>query len=254
MKSTYKINDFENFPSIGGLMVSKMVTDDNVKPGFMYREKRSRPEDSGWRIFTGLETEEYSNNPDNIGIYNPATILGIDPSIQDILLKGVGSVYERIDDDGDWCRVTDFDLEDDYMITHRLTKQWTININNLFERSVEESGDLFYTTGDKSVRLAIWNEDHKSKEQIYTEHKEIVENRDQSAAATLQVFDFPDQDIARIGYLIEEVDGLKTYNVIYGFSIIDHQFVQVALYFDEEEDMNWAVQTWRSIKTKSNES
>ncbi len=122
MNNTKK-NKFDNFPPIGGLMVSKMVTDDNVQPGFMYREKRSRPEDSGWRIFTGFETEEYSDNPENIGIYSASTILSIDPSIKDILLKGIGSVYERTGDDGDWYRVTDFDLEGDYMVTHRITKQ-----------------------------------------------------------------------------------------------------------------------------------
>lgn len=254
MKSIQKSDDFENFPPIGGLMVSKMVVDDNIKPGFMYREKRTRREDSGWRIFTGLETEEYTNNPDNMGIYNPSTILSIDPSIKDILLKGIGSVYERSGDDREWYKVTNFDLEEDYMTTHRLTRDWTIDINNLFERSVNKEGDLFYTTGDKSVRIAIWNEDHKSKEKIYEEHKEIVHSRDQSSAATLQVFDFSDKDIARIGYLIKEADGGKSYHVLYGFSIIDHQLVMVALYFDDEEEINWATQTWKSIKTKPHES
>lgn len=74
-------NNFENFPPIGGLMVSKMVVDQNIKPCFLYREKRTRPEDSGWRIFTGFESEEYNDDPDNIGIYNPSTILKIDPSL-----------------------------------------------------------------------------------------------------------------------------------------------------------------------------
>lgn len=34
--------NFDSFPPIGGLMVSKMVTDQNIKPRFMYREKRTR--------------------------------------------------------------------------------------------------------------------------------------------------------------------------------------------------------------------
>ncbi|MEZ0128732.1 DUF2185 domain-containing protein [Flavobacterium sp. LBUM151] len=150
-------NNFDDFPPIGGLMVSKMVVDENIKPGFLYREKRTRVEDSGWRIFTGFESEQYNDNPENIGIYNPSTILKIDPSLKDILLKGVGSVYERIQDDSEWYKVTDFDLEDDYIITHKLTEDWTIEINNLFERTIEEDGTLYYTTGDKSIRLIIWD-------------------------------------------------------------------------------------------------
>ena len=58
------MNEIENinigdFPPIGGLMVSKLITEKGNKPMFMYREKRTRNEDSGWRIFSGFETDEY---------------------------------------------------------------------------------------------------------------------------------------------------------------------------------------------------
>jgi len=241
--------NFDNFPPIGGLMVSKMVVDENIKPRFMYREKRSRPEDSGWRIFTGFETEEYNDNPDNIGIYNPSTILNIDPSIEEILLKGIGSVYERTEDSSEWYKVTDFDLEDDYITTHRLTNEWIIEINNLFERKIEEDGTLFYTTGDKSVRLIIWNSE-KNKQKLYEEYKQDIDNRDQTKSKTQDKFEFSDNEVSRIGYLIEENDEQKVYSVIYGFSIIDKKVLQIAIYFDEKEDYEWAISTWKNIKLK----
>lgn len=241
-----KENNFENFPTIGGLMVSKMVVEENMKPRFLYREKRSSAQDSGWRIFTGFESEEYTDNPDNTGIYDASIILKIDPSLENILLKGIGSVYEREEDDSDWYRVTDFDLEDDYMTTHRLTEEWTIEINNLFERSIEEDGTLYYTTGDKSVRLTIWNSD-KNKEELFKEYKLDINNREETKSKTLKRFDFSDEQVSRIGYLIEEQDDEKTYKVLFGFSIIDNETLQTALYFDEEEDLDWAIDTWKSI-------
>jgi hypothetical protein len=241
-----KENNFENFPTIGGLMVSKMVVEENMKPRFLYREKRSSAQDSGWRIFTGFESEEYTDNPDNTGIYDASIILKIDPSLENILLKGIGSVYEREEDDSDWYRVTDFDLEDDYMTTHRLTEEWTIEINNLFERSIEEDGTLYYTTGDKSVRLTIWNSD-KNKEELFKEYKLDINNREETKSKTLKRFDFSDEQVSRIGYLIEEQDDEKTYKVLFGFSIIDNEILQTAFYFDEEEDLDWAIDTWRSI-------
>lgn len=241
-------NNFDNFPAIGGLMVSKMVVDEQIKPRFMYREKRMSQEDSGWRIFTGFESEEYIDDPNNTGIYNPSTILKIDPSIEDVLLKGIGSVYEKTEDSTEWYRVFDFEMEDDYMVTHRLTENWMIEINNLFERRVEEGGDLLYTTGDKSVRIAIWNEEGKSKEAIHAEHKQDIESRDQTVAETLKTFDFSDAEVDRLGYMIREDDGDKSYRTIYGFSIIDEQVLQVAIYFDEEEDYNWAIETWKNIR------
>lgn len=242
-------NNFDDFPPIGGLMVSKMVVDENIKPGFLYREKRTRVEDSGWRIFTGFESEQYNDNPENIGIYNPSTILKIDPSLKDILLKGVGSVYERIQDDSEWYKVTDFDLEDDYIITHKLTEDWTIEINNLFERTIEEDGTLYYTTGDKSIRLIIWDLE-KSKEELYEEHKKDLENRDQTISKTLDKFEFSDSEISRIGYLIEEKDQYKVYSVLFGFTIIDKEVIQATFYFDEKTDLDWAINTWKNIKLK----
>ncbi|MFH6997574.1 DUF2185 domain-containing protein [Flavobacterium sp. FlaQc-57] len=245
-----KEKNFEDFPPIGGLMVSKMVVDKNIKPGFLYREKRTRPEDSGWRIFTGFESEEYTDNSANAGIYDPSTILKIDPSIKDILLKGVGSVYERTKDNSEWYKVTDFDLEDDYMTTQRLTEKWTIEINNLFERTIEEDGTLYYTTGDKSIRLIVWNSE-KNKEELYEEHKQDLDNRDQTKSKTLNKFEFSDNEASRIGYLIEENDEQKVYNVLFGFSIIDKEVIQAAFYFDEKADFDWAINTWKSIRLKA---
>ena len=240
--------NFENFPHIGGLMVSKMVVDEQIRPRFMYREKRTGPEDSGWRIFTGFESEEYNDDPSNIGIYNPSTILKIDPSIEDILLKGIGSVYEKTEDSTEWYKVSDFEMEDDYMVTHKLTENWLIDINNLFERRVEESRNLLYTTGDKSVRIAIWNEEGKSKKVIHAEQNEAIENRDQTVSETLMTFDFSDAEVARLGYMIQEDDNDKSYRVIYGFSIIDRQVLDVVIYFDDEEDLDWAIETWKNIR------
>jgi hypothetical protein len=241
--------DFDKFPPIGGLMVSKMVVDDGKKPLFMYREKRSRPEDSGWRIFSGLESQEYTDNSDNTGIYNPSTILKIDSSIADLLLKGVGSVFERESEKSDWYSVHDFELEDDYLTTIPLTDNWEITINNLFERQKEDNGDLYFTTGDKSLWLAIWNSE-KNKFELHKEHKATIKNRDDSESKTQEFFDFSDSECVRIGYSIKESDENKSYDVIYGFIIVDNQVIQIALYFDNEKDKDWAIETWKNIKKK----
>ncbi|MDR2145715.1 MAG: DUF2185 domain-containing protein [Tannerella sp.] len=242
-----KVN-IENFPPIGGLMVSKMIVEEHKKPMFLYRDKRSRPEDSGWRIFSGFESDEYANDPNNAGIYNPSTILAIDSSIAELLLKGgFGSAFERESDKSPWYKVTDFQVEDDYMVRHRLTEDWELEINNLFERRKEGNGDLFYTTGDKSLRMAIWN-DNKAKLDIFKKHQEYIVNRDESQTKTLKTFDFSDDEVARIGYKIKESDENREYNVIYGFSIVDKQYIQIALYFDNDEDETWAIETWKGIK------
>ncbi len=237
----------EEFPDIGGLMVSKLITESGKKPMFMYREKRTVADDSGWRIFSGLESDEYVNDPKNIGIYHPSHIIEIEPTIKDLLLKGVGSVYERSNEKSSWYKVNDYKLEDDFIGVHFLTEKWTITINNLFERTKEENGDLLYTTGDKSVRIAIWNID-QSKKEIYEEQLESIKNRDESQSVTLSKYEFSDTKVSRIGYKIRETNNEKEYEVIYGFSIVDKEIIQLALYFDNNEDEFWAIETWKSIK------
>jgi hypothetical protein len=247
MKKAESKTQSNEFPPIGGVMASKMIFDDNMQPRFLFREKSVNEQDSGWRIFTGFEPEGYTDNADNFAFYDPSTILEVDPSLWDILLKGIGSVYEKSEEGTHWIKVTDYDLEDDYLVTHRLTGDWTITINNLFERIPEESGDLLYTTGDKSVRLAVWGED-KNKNELYTDYQEVIRTRDQSAAKTLKTFDFSDEAIARVGYLIREGDDGKEYDVLYGFTLADKETIQVALYFDDGNELDWAVETWRSIR------
>lgn len=218
---------------------------------FMYREKRTTPADSGWRIFSGLETAEYLADHANMGIYIPATILKIDASIQNLLQKGVGSVFERKDVASAWYRVDDYELEDDFMVVHLLTEGWNITINNLFERNKEEHGDLLYTTGDKSVRIAVWKS-NQSKEEIYQEQALTIENRDESVSKTIEKYEISDAEILRLGYKIQEHDENKEYDVIYGCSIVDKGMVLLALYFDRLEDERWAIETWKNVKRTTN--
>ncbi|WP_199139176.1 DUF2185 domain-containing protein [Pedobacter sp. ASV12] len=243
-------NNFENFPPIGGLLVSKMIFDENRKPLFMYRNKSTRPEDSGWKIFSGFESEAYTDDPRNIIICNPSTLLKIDPTVAPLLLKGVGSVYERENEHSDWYRVSDYPLSDDFMVKHKLTENWTIDINNLFERRVEDNGSLLYTTGDKSVRLSIWLEEGQSQAQLKTHFEQTGLNRDQSQAKTIQTFDFSDEHVARVGYQIKEAEADKTYDVIYTFNLIAGEVLAAVFYFDEPADLAWAIETWKNLKLK----
>ncbi|MFI4896272.1 MAG: DUF2185 domain-containing protein [Phycisphaerales bacterium JB059] len=83
---------------IGYVLASKRVGVDRMPVRFMYRESPDNDQDSGWRVFAGDETQEFTDNPDNFAIYNPETICEIDPDVEKILYhKPVGFAYERAD-------------------------------------------------------------------------------------------------------------------------------------------------------------
>jgi hypothetical protein len=66
---------------MGGCYASDRITVDGMKVGYMYREEPDQDVDSGWRFFSGDESQEYGDNPDNFAIYEVNTICNYDPAI-----------------------------------------------------------------------------------------------------------------------------------------------------------------------------
>ncbi len=238
----------DEFPNIGAIMASKLIVEKGYKPNFIFREKPFNENDSGWRVFSGFEDDEYSDNADNFDFYAPRTVLRIDDSIAEVLLyKGIGSVWERPGAHDVWEEVLDYPLEDDYIVKERLNKDWAFSINNLFLRNVEES-DLMFTTNDKTVRLSLWTNDGKMKAEIFSEkEKQILEH--QSEINPINIYKFKEEDILRIGYHIKEYDEYKEYeyNTLCAFSIVDNEEMMNFFYFDDDRDLEWALETWKSI-------
>ena len=51
---------------MGGCFATDHITVDGLPVGFMCREVPDFDSDSGWRFYSGKETEEYANDPDKI--------------------------------------------------------------------------------------------------------------------------------------------------------------------------------------------
>ena len=87
--------DFKPFVYSGHyVLATKFLVDNKLPVRFMYREK-STGNDSGWRLFAGTETQEYVDDPNNIGIYDLQTILGFDKSILPYLDSPSECAYVR---------------------------------------------------------------------------------------------------------------------------------------------------------------
>ncbi len=79
----------------GGCFATDMITVEGRKVGFMYREQPDFETDSGWRFFSGLESQEYTDDPDNTTIYDVNTIANYDPEIIPFLDSPCGSAFGR---------------------------------------------------------------------------------------------------------------------------------------------------------------
>jgi hypothetical protein len=69
----------------GGCMATDMITVEGHKVGYMYREQSDFPEDSGWRFFSGKESEEYLEDAEH----------NYDEGIIPLLDAPIGSAFER---------------------------------------------------------------------------------------------------------------------------------------------------------------
>jgi hypothetical protein len=89
-------------------MVSQAALVKHAVVRWLYRETPDNDEDSGWRLFSGDETEEYLNNAKNVVICNVGWLLDRDPSLSDIIKANIGSAFERVGPEDRWRKVEDF--------------------------------------------------------------------------------------------------------------------------------------------------
>ncbi len=100
MKKVYAIKpgDFKDLATGHGYCIaSDAITVEGEQVGYMYKEKPDEEDDSGWRFFSGYETDEYLENPDNCGLHDVNSIANFDKDIIPFLDSPYNSAFERSD-------------------------------------------------------------------------------------------------------------------------------------------------------------
>jgi len=88
--------------------VSKMCLEKGGEVLFLYREEPDTKEDSGWRMFTGQEPDEYVDDQNNIRAVKVGYMLDKDPSLLEPLKNGFGTAFERESKSKQWGKVADW--------------------------------------------------------------------------------------------------------------------------------------------------
>jgi hypothetical protein len=83
-------------PAMGGCFATDHITVDGLLVGYMYREAPDNDVDSGWRFFSGRESQEYVDDASHTSIYEVNTIANYDPAIIPYLGSPEGTQLERI--------------------------------------------------------------------------------------------------------------------------------------------------------------
>jgi hypothetical protein len=89
----------------GYCYASDMITVDGLKVGYMHREEREDEDDSGWRFYSGMESEEYVEDEHHFMMFDLNYIANIDPIIIPYLKMRTGTELERSDDEKSFNKV-----------------------------------------------------------------------------------------------------------------------------------------------------
>ena len=81
---------------IGGCYATDHIVVDAKEVKYMYREEPDFEHDSGWRFFSGEETQEYVDNADNSAIYQVNTIVNYDSDIIPYLATPAPCEFEKV--------------------------------------------------------------------------------------------------------------------------------------------------------------
>jgi hypothetical protein len=83
---------------VGYIIASAQVIHGGYPIGYLYRETPDNPNDSGWRVFSGLETQAYADDPANFAQYNASTVVELHPDIRPLLGHDFPIARERVAD------------------------------------------------------------------------------------------------------------------------------------------------------------
>jgi hypothetical protein len=92
-------------PHDGGCLATNRITVDGLDVGYMYRESPADGADTGWRFFSGDESESYMADNSNSGVYAVNSIANCDPAILPYLDEPAPCAFERVAGKREFIRV-----------------------------------------------------------------------------------------------------------------------------------------------------
>jgi hypothetical protein len=87
--------------------VTKRVLDEGFSVGYLYREEPDREDDSGWRVTSNTESDEYMDDSANIAYVSLGAVLSRDDSFVDLLDHPAGSAFVRDIETGNYLPAED---------------------------------------------------------------------------------------------------------------------------------------------------
>ena len=125
---------------------------------------------------------------------------------------------------------------------YQLTSDWTINLPEKFNRRVENEDLVLWRPG-LTMWVAVWDgEPEETAEQRMSSLMDLIN------PSAYDLKQESDGSTLRFGYRLREKSEDRRVPAFYAFVVAASGHIELAIYFDREEDMRIAENLWRSIE------
>ncbi len=215
--------------------------------GYAYREEPDVSLDSGWRFMAGDESDEYMNVADNVGLYDVNTVANYDPDIVPLLGAPVGASFVRDAATGRFVEAAEPKVDPFPVVegTYEMTASWTITLPPGHFRRRTEDGSLVIWRPGVSLWLNVWKD-----ERPLSANDRAREIRKEGAPGAFDLRKEKDGELVRVAYRLLEPSEDDRVAAFYGYVVGRTGHVQMAVYFDDERDVELAKAMWRGVRER----
>jgi hypothetical protein len=125
--------------------------------------------------------------------------------------------------------------------TYHMTKEWSLQLQGNYSRRIEEGSLVLWRRG-LTCWIVTWD-----KRPGDTPQSTYRWRRESAPKSAMEFFEQPDGKPARFAYLLHEMDDGAPRYALYTFTFGTSGHVQMAIYFDDKQDLSVAKDLWLSV-------
>jgi hypothetical protein len=227
-------------------LVSNRILRDGAPVGWIYRE-HAELDDSGWRVYSGDEDQQYADDASNFDLVPLQDLLRVDPTLKRIISAPVGAAYERRRGETGFRQVREVTpqpetrLKRDVIATRNIANGWSIDLHESFSYAVDAEGDRIFTRRQKRVRAAVFSTQGCSAEEA------IERIFDGQQAHPAQTFERKTPQLVGRAFLYRARPTGKRCWELLSATALRGALLTVVFEFGDVEEVNWAIQAWQSV-------
>lgn len=126
---------------------------------------------------------------------------------------------------------------------HLIGTDWSILVDSEFVRQVT-SGDVVLHKDGRTVHASVFNTNNTEAEDAI---EKMIEGR---PGIPIQTFTREEPGLAGHAYLLPETDQDRNYWGLNTWTAAKGAVACVTIYFDDFEDLNWAITVWKSVRPR----